>query len=102
VSTSCSLLHTPVDLDEEAALDLELKSWLAFAKQKVVEVVKLADALAGKKDVQAFEGNAKVLAGRKASKRVVDETVRKAVSFCFPLGLTDTFYCVRGFVGLQG
>jgi 5-methyltetrahydropteroyltriglutamate--homocysteine methyltransferase len=83
VSTSCSLLHTPVDLDEESALDPELKSWLAFAKQKVVEVVKLADALAGKKDTQAFEGNAEVLAGRKASKRVVDETVRKAVSFCF-------------------
>src|SRR5919108_498605 len=40
VSTSCSLLHTPIDLDNEpedgdADLDDELRSWMAFAKQKV-------------------------------------------------------------------
>ncbi|GAQ81359.1 methionine synthase [Klebsormidium nitens] len=80
VSTSCSLLHTPVDLDEETALDAELRSWLAFAKQKVSEVVVLSDALAGNKDVQKFGDNGKVLAGRRASERVVNENVRKAVS----------------------
>lgn len=47
VSTSCSLLHTAVDLVNETKLDKEIKSWLAFAAQKVVEVNALAKALSG-------------------------------------------------------
>ena len=50
VSTSCSLLHTAVDLVNETKLDKELKSWLAFAAQKVVEVNALAKALSGHND----------------------------------------------------
>lgn len=45
VSTSCSLLHSPVDLEREDKLDPELKSWLAFAVQKCGEVAVLRDAL---------------------------------------------------------
>lgn len=54
VSTSCSLLHTAVDLVNETKLDDEIKSWLAFAAQKVVEVNALAKALAGQKDQVYF------------------------------------------------
>lgn len=43
-------MHTAVDLVNETKLDSELKSWLAFAAQKVVEVNALAKALAGQKD----------------------------------------------------
>lgn len=50
VSTSCSLLHTAVDLANEPKLDKEIKPWLAFAAQKVLEVNALAKALAGHKD----------------------------------------------------
>lgn len=50
VSTSCSLLHTAVDLVNETKLDAEIKSWLAFAAQKIYEVNALAKALAGQKD----------------------------------------------------
>lgn len=50
VSTSCSLLHTAVDLVNENKLDEELKSWLAFAAQKLHEVNALAKALSGQKD----------------------------------------------------
>lgn len=50
VSTSCSLLHTAVDLVNETKLDKEIKSWLAFAAQKVVEVNALAKALSGHRD----------------------------------------------------
>lgn len=39
---SCSLLHTPVDLDSEVALDQEIKTWLAFAKQKCYEIATIA------------------------------------------------------------
>jgi 5-methyltetrahydropteroyltriglutamate--homocysteine methyltransferase len=45
VSTSCSLQHVPLDLDAETALPPELTSRLAFARQKVAEVVALGRAL---------------------------------------------------------
>jgi len=46
VSTSCSLLHVPLDLDAETSLAPELTARLAFARQKVDEVVALGRALA--------------------------------------------------------
>ena len=45
VAPSCSLLHTPVDLDCEKSIDGELRGWLAFAKQKLIEVSVLERAL---------------------------------------------------------
>ena len=45
VSTSCSLLHVPLDLRAETSLPAELTSRLAFARQKVDEVVTLGRAL---------------------------------------------------------
>lgn len=80
VSTSCSLLHTAVDLVNETKLDAELKSWLAFAAQKIVEVNALAKALSGQKDEAFFSANAGALASRKASPRVTNEAVQKAAA----------------------
>ncbi|KAJ0469978.1 putative 5-methyltetrahydropteroyltriglutamate--homocysteine S-methyltransferase [Helianthus annuus] len=80
VSTSCSLLHTAVDLVNETKLDDEIKSWLAFAAQKVVEVNALAKALAGKKDEAYFAANAAAQASRKSSPRVTNEAVQKAAA----------------------
>ena len=51
VSTSCSLLHSPIDLDaetDEKTLPRKVKRWMAFARQKVAEVVTLADLADGK------------------------------------------------------
>ncbi|WP_031467619.1 5-methyltetrahydropteroyltriglutamate--homocysteine S-methyltransferase [Sciscionella sediminilitoris] len=45
VSTSCSLLHVPYDLNAEPALYEELRERLAFARQKVDEVVLLGRAM---------------------------------------------------------
>lgn len=45
VASSCSLLHVPVDLEQETQLDSDLKNWLAFAKQKVHEVAILTKAV---------------------------------------------------------
>jgi 5-methyltetrahydropteroyltriglutamate--homocysteine methyltransferase len=53
LAPSCSLLHTPYDLDLETELLPELKDWMAFAKQKLEEIVtlaKLAD------DVRPWDG----------------------------------------------
>ncbi|UCS91631.1 5-methyltetrahydropteroyltriglutamate--homocysteine S-methyltransferase [Echinicola marina] len=44
IGPSCSLLHSPCDLEEESnetALTPEIKNWLAFAKQKVEEISNL-------------------------------------------------------------
>ncbi|XP_075494672.1 5-methyltetrahydropteroyltriglutamate--homocysteine methyltransferase-like [Primulina tabacum] len=78
VSTSCLLLHTAVDLVNEPKLDKEIKSWLAFAAKKVVEVDALAKALAGKKDEAFFTANAEAQASMKSSPRVNNEAVQKA------------------------
>ncbi|KAI7992287.1 5-methyltetrahydropteroyltriglutamate--homocysteine methyltransferase [Camellia lanceoleosa] len=80
VSTSCSLLHTAVDLVNETKFDKELKSWLAFAAQKVIEVNSLAKALAGHKDEAFFSENAAAQASRKSSPRVTNEAVQKAAA----------------------
>lgn len=47
VASSCSLLHSPVDLSLETELSEEVRSWFAFAKQKVTEVALLGKALDG-------------------------------------------------------
>lgn len=45
VGSSCSLLHSPIDLGTETRLDDEVKSWFAFAIQKCGELALLAGAL---------------------------------------------------------
>lgn len=45
LAPSCSLLHCPVDLEQEDQLETEISSWLAFAKQKCQELALLKQAL---------------------------------------------------------
>lgn len=54
-STSTSLLHVPHDVDDETALDARLVSWLAFADQKVQQVVTLARGLSAGRTAIAAE-----------------------------------------------
>ncbi|XP_010454416.1 PREDICTED: 5-methyltetrahydropteroyltriglutamate--homocysteine methyltransferase 3, chloroplastic isoform X2 [Camelina sativa] len=77
VSTSCSLLHTAVDLVNEIKLDKELKSWLAFAAQKVVEVNALAKSFSGVKDEALFSSNSMRQASRRSSPRVTNVSVQQ-------------------------
>ena len=71
VASSCSLLHSPVSLDAETALDPEIKSWLAFATEKCSEVATLAAALAGDPAADAaLAANRAAIASRRASPRV--------------------------------
>lgn len=50
IAPSCSLLHSPVDLQREAKLPADIKSWFAFATQKVDEVVTLKNLLTNPHD----------------------------------------------------
>lgn len=47
VASSCSLLHSPVDLTLEHELDPQTRSWFAFALQKCYELGLLSDYLDG-------------------------------------------------------
>jgi len=46
VSAGCSLMHVPVDLAQEPQLDAEVRGWLAFAAQKLDEIVALKRGIA--------------------------------------------------------
>ncbi|XBC43087.1 MAG: 5-methyltetrahydropteroyltriglutamate--homocysteine S-methyltransferase [Buchnera aphidicola (Kaburagia rhusicola ensigallis)] len=45
IASSCSLLHSPIDLEYEKSLNIEVKSWFSFALQKCQELSFLRDAL---------------------------------------------------------
>ncbi|MBK1670693.1 5-methyltetrahydropteroyltriglutamate--homocysteine S-methyltransferase [Rhodovibrio sodomensis] len=78
LAPSCSLLHTPIDLEMEDQLDAELKSWLAFAKQKLHELSALATAGNHGRDAarQAFDAADQAIRARRDSARVRDPKVR--------------------------
>jgi len=73
VAPSCSLLHSPVDLEREDKLDAELKSWLAFAVQKCAEVALLTRAVnepQAPEVLAALEQSRAIQASRAASPRI--------------------------------
>ncbi len=82
LAPSCSLLHTPIDLALERDLDPEVKTWLAFAIQKLGELTTLGAALDhGRASVaDALARSARAVASRRASPRVHDEAVRKRLA----------------------
>jgi len=86
IAPSCSLLHVPVDLQNETALDPEIRSWLAFAVQKLEELRILAQALDhGRSQVQLeLVENAAAIDRRRASKRVSNPEVAQALAAITP------------------
>lgn len=82
IAPSCSLLHVPVDLDGEENLDREIKSWLAFAKQKLGELALLATALdRGRAAVRAeLDANRAAIESRRHSPRVHNPKVKAALA----------------------
>ena len=98
IGSSCSLLHSPVDLDNETKLDKEIKSWLAFAKQKLSEISLLSRALNAEETTikELLEENFNALQTRKNSQRIHNPLVQnriKAVSN--ELSQRNTDYATR-------
>ncbi|MHB1145145.1 MAG: 5-methyltetrahydropteroyltriglutamate--homocysteine S-methyltransferase [Thiobacillus sp.] len=77
IAPSCSLLHVPVSLAGETRMDDEVKSWLAYAEEKIAALATLKTAFnAGRQAVAAeLADNAQALASRRASTRVHDAAV---------------------------
>lgn len=84
ISPSCSLIHSPCDLDletNEATLTPEIKQWLSFAKQKVEEIVTLKQLVEG--DAQAklkLESNDQANSNRKTSALIHNTAVKQRVT----------------------
>jgi 5-methyltetrahydropteroyltriglutamate--homocysteine methyltransferase len=94
VAPSCSLLHLPLGLDGEdgGPLDPELRSWLAFATERLDEVATLGRALVGDADpggadaavAEALAANAAAVASRRTSTRVRRPDVRTRLAAVTP------------------
>lgn len=78
IAPSCSLLHSPQDLAVEEKLDAEIKSWMAFAAQKLVELGNIKQALEhGKNSIQAaLEASDAAAADRATNKKVHNDAVK--------------------------
>ncbi|MDQ5892615.1 MAG: 5-methyltetrahydropteroyltriglutamate--homocysteine methyltransferase, partial [Pseudomonadota bacterium] len=79
LGSSCSLLHSPIDLSVEVRLDDEVKSWFAFAIQKCAELSLLSQAL-NSGNGQALEAYSAPIRARRTSTRVNNAAVTQRLA----------------------
>lgn len=79
IGPSCSLLHVPCDLESENELDPELKSWMAFAKQKLEEIV-ILNALASNQQHEKLVENSLLQNSRKTAARIHQAAVKSRIN----------------------
>jgi len=82
IASGCSLIHTPVDLDLEIAIEPEIKNWMAFAKQKLNEIRELNQIIEGNNEL--LQNNLKAISSRNLSRLIHKQSVKKRVA-----GITD-------------
>jgi 5-methyltetrahydropteroyltriglutamate--homocysteine methyltransferase len=81
IAPSCSLAHVPVMLASEKRLDAELKSWLAFATEKLDEISTIALALRDPAAAQpALAATDNALGSRRSSGGVFNVLVQRRVA----------------------
>ncbi len=86
IAPSCSLIHSPCDLDletNEETLTPEIKQWLAFAKQKINEIVLLKQFACNEVNIEnSAEYKENILANenRKTSKLIHNNKVKARVA----------------------
>lgn len=78
IAPSCSLLHSPIDLDGETSIEPEIKNWMAFAKQKLNEFCELKRIVEGNKEL--LEANKIAIESRRASQKVHKRVVKERVA----------------------
>jgi 5-methyltetrahydropteroyltriglutamate--homocysteine methyltransferase len=86
LAPSCALLHVPIDLELEPALDADLKSWLAFSVQKMSELAILGRALGEGQDAvaDALAASAAAVAAREASPKIHSAAVAQRMAAVTP------------------
>lgn len=82
LASSCSLLHSPIDLNDETRLDDEVKSWFAFALQKCTELSLLTKALntPSESNRKALDDYSAPIRARETSTRVHSDQVSARLS----------------------
>jgi 5-methyltetrahydropteroyltriglutamate--homocysteine methyltransferase len=79
VAPSCSLIHVPLDVEGERSRDREILPWLAFAVQKLEEIVTLKQGVTDGVEAiaPALARSREIAASRQGSSRVHLEHVRQ-------------------------
>ncbi|VFP87795.1 5-methyltetrahydropteroyltriglutamate--homocysteine methyltransferase [Buchnera aphidicola (Cinara piceae)] len=80
ISSSCSLLHVPLDISIEDNLTDFVKSWFSFGVQKCLELSILSRALNKKLDIQELDNWIKPIDEYKSSNIVNNTVVQERVS----------------------
>ncbi|WP_346960296.1 5-methyltetrahydropteroyltriglutamate--homocysteine S-methyltransferase [uncultured Arthrobacter sp.] len=96
ISTSTTTAHVPHDAEEEVQLPAQLRSWLAFADQKVTEVVTLAGLLTDPAAVRpAIEEATRIIASRAGADGVRRAEVRARTAALTAADFSRSAYGVR-------
>lgn len=77
IAPSCSLLHCPIDLNDETSIDHQIKSWMAFAKQKLNELSELKQIIEG--NTVLLKSNQATIESRRTSTKVHVKAVKERV-----------------------
>ncbi len=86
IAPSCSLLHSPCDLDletNEKTLAPEIKQWMAFAKQKIDEVVTLKQLAIRENSIvvnEKWKANVAAIESRRTSPLIHHDSVAQKVA----------------------
>ncbi len=85
IAPSCSLLHVPCNLEAETAIDLQIKNWLSFAKQKAEELAVLKKLASGDAQAQPLlAANRQAIESRAHSPLIHLAAVKEAVKAIQP------------------
>ncbi|WP_415395983.1 5-methyltetrahydropteroyltriglutamate--homocysteine S-methyltransferase [Sulfurimonas sp. CS5] len=85
VSSSCSLLHSPFTLEYEDKLDVNIKNWLSYAKEKLDEISLVSKLFfnslddLNEEETTALDKNFKANQDRKTSALIHDKVVQERV-----------------------
>jgi len=82
IGPSCSLLHCPIDLANERAIDDELKGWMAFATQKLREIAVLTRAANDGREAvaEALSASRQSVERRRTSRRIHNPQVAQRMA----------------------
>jgi 5-methyltetrahydropteroyltriglutamate--homocysteine methyltransferase len=82
IAPSCSMIHCPVDVNQETKCDSDIKEWLAFATQKIDEITIITKALNEGRDsvAQELADNKAALDRRATSTKIHNPDVKERIS----------------------
>ena len=99
ISTSCSMLHSPVDLNKEENIDSKIKDWLSFANQKLTEIVFLQKYFNSNllQNSEYLLNNKISIKKRQSSKLIHNKKVKKRIKSISPkmLRRNNNYYLRR-------